>query len=343
MPVEPLTVSLNDLASGTIDDKLPEAFGPDSLGILVVSDLPQQYHELRKKVLRSAQKLSKLPRETLSKLEAPDAYYLVGWSHGKEKLASGEYDTKKGSFYVNCSFFNDPDAEGPPQNVVGKYPQLPGYTAQNIWPSEESFGENIQFKKNLKELISLMVSVALTVAAACDRYVSKELDEVLPERYLERIVKESNSTKARLLNYFPLSEADCTKLQERDDGWCGEHLDHSCITALTRDILLNEDGTEYIESDPSREKDYGLFIKDRHGTAHRVVIPPDCLAFQTGSALEALTRGKFKAVPHYVKGAKIPNISRATLAVFCQPSLDDIIADGKNFAEYALEILGKNH
>jgi hypothetical protein len=32
-------------------------------------------------------------------------------------------------------------------------------------------------------------------------------------------------------------------------------------------------------------------------------IPKDCLAFQTGEALQLITRGKFMAVPHFVKGA----------------------------------------
>ena len=67
----------------------------------------------------------------------------------------------------------------------------------------------------------------------------------------------------------------------------------------------------------------GLWIKDRAGNTTQVDIPRDCLAFQTGEALEIITRGKFKAVPHFVRGAepdKAGNIARNTLAVFTQPN-----------------------
>jgi hypothetical protein len=85
----------------------------------------------------------------------------------------------------------------------------------------------------------------------------------------------------------------------------------------------------------------------------QVKIPRDCIAFQTGEALETITRGKFKAVPHFVKGVRPGfvhgeneggRIARNTLAVFTQPNLGEIVDEerGLTFAEFARGIVEKN-
>jgi isopenicillin N synthase-like dioxygenase len=76
----------------------------------------------------------------------------------------------------------------------------------------------------------------------------------------------------------------------------------------------------------------------------QVHIPRDCLAFQTGEALQVITQGKFRAVPHFVRGAKAGDegkIARNTLAVFTQPNLWEVLEEGKTFADLANEIFGK--
>jgi isopenicillin N synthase-like dioxygenase len=78
----------------------------------------------------------------------------------------------------------------------------------------------------------------------------------------------------------------------------------------------------------------------------KVSIPRDCLAFQTGEALEVITQGRFKAVPHFVRGAaqgKGGPVSRNTLAVFTQPNLWENIDNERDFAAFAREIVEKNH
>ncbi|KAG5978944.1 hypothetical protein E4U54_006999, partial [Claviceps lovelessii] len=61
-----VTVSLKDLTSGTVPlQTLQEAFGPDSLGILIVRDVPSEFAELRRKVLSYASYLGNLPDEEL--------------------------------------------------------------------------------------------------------------------------------------------------------------------------------------------------------------------------------------------------------------------------------------
>jgi hypothetical protein len=57
-----------------------------------------------------------------------------------------------------------------------------------------------------------------------------------------------------------------------------------------------------------------------------VKIPKECIAFQTGEALERIMKGRFKAVPHFAKGVRPRfqgggKVARNTLAVFTQPNL----------------------
>ena len=123
----------------------------------------------------------------------------------------------------------------------------------------------------------------------------------------------------------------------------------------------------------------GLYIHARDGTITKVRIPRDCLAFQTGEALELITRGKFRAVPHFVRGVsadataanataingattdsaaatttntaatqaktdkKRTRIARNTLAVFTQPNLWEMVDERRDFAAFAREIVAANH
>lgn len=97
----------------------------------------------------------------------------------------------------------------------------------------------------------------------------------------------------------------------------------------------------------------GLYIQSRSGETVQVKIPRDCIAFQTGEALQRITKGKFRAVPHYVRGVRpgVANgedeggkIARNTLAVFTQPNLDEIVdsEQGITFGEFARGVVEKN-
>ena len=79
----------------------------------------------------------------------------------------------------------------------------------------------------------------------------------------------------------------------------------------------------------------------------QVHIPKDCLAFQTGEALELITQGNFKAVPHFVHGVSADGkrkVARNTLAVFTQPNLGEFVdrERGLTFAEFSKEVIGRN-
>ena len=294
-------------------------------------------------------------------LEAPKSKYLVGWSHGKETLRPGLIDTFKGSYYINCSFYQ--------QNQQQTFdPNFPEYTAPNIWPSETSIPT---FRSSLEELITLIIDVAVLVARACDRYASETIEGYQPG-YLERVVKTSMTTKARLLHYFPEEGTQSsknangttrpeTKFVEEDDEspsyddtWCATHKDHGCLTGLTSAMFVDESSTSPASTDitelpKSPSPSSGLYIHSRAGTTTKINIPRDALAFQTGETLELITRGKFRAVPHYVRGVGGEDvggrrIARNPLAVFTQPNLDEIVDSerGWTFGEFARGVVGRN-
>ncbi|KAF3894806.1 PcbC [Trichophyton interdigitale] len=343
----PVTVSLEELRAGTVSfETLSEAFGPASLGIIVVKDLPAEFKSLRAQALSNASYVASLSPEELESLTSAESKYLVGWSCGKETLRSGHYDTLKGSYYINCAFYQNPDLQNAPAN---EFPDFPQYTAANIWPPAEKLPN---FRPSLTELCTLIIDTAALVARACDRYALANI-EGYKKGYLEHVVKTSLTTKARLLHYFPAPETDVNGKETEDDDWCATHLDHGCLTGLTSAMFVDEaenepkqsaDLTPLPELPTSPDPKAGLYIRSRTGEVVKVNIPKDCIAFQTGEALELITQGKFKAVPHFVKGAKTGGkIARNTLAVFTQPNLSEEVTAGKTFADFAREVVERNH
>lgn len=273
----------------------------------------------------------------------------MGWSCGKETLKDGRYDTLKGSYYVNCS----PQFEESQKSVADKYPSFSEYTAPNVWPAEDLLPG---FEATFRELCTLIIDIAALVARACDKYAEANIDGY-KKGYLEHVVKTSVSTKARLLHYFPGPETQPEASSDSsgdEDDWCATHLDHGCLTGLTSAMFVDEaahppqNGSAFAplkELERSPDPKAGLYIHSRTGAVTKVAIPRDCLAFQTGEALEIITQGKFKAVPHFVRGAGPTGgkVARNTLAVFTQPNLWEKVDERRDFAAFAKEIVEKNH
>ncbi|KAH8899215.1 Clavaminate synthase-like protein [Thozetella sp. PMI_491] len=364
-----VTVSLQDLKNGNIPlSSLQEAFGPDSLGILVVKDVPSEFVALRRRLLSYSSYLGNLPRAELDKLENEKAKYLTGWSLGKETLKNGQVDTLKGSFYANCAFYVDRSLSCAAPTPEFNEDNFPEYLSPNIWPGEDTLPG---FKPTLEDLCRLIIDVAVLVARACDRFAEKEI-QGYPKGYLEQVVSTSTTTKARLLHYFPdeAKGAAPSKASEiangvdGEDDWCATHLDHGCLTGLTSAMFIDEKASPAVapsfepsaepfltpleELPASPDPAAGLYIISRTGETVQVKIPRDCIAFQTGEALERITAGKFKAVPHFVRGARAAmsdgRIARNTLAVFTQPNLGEVVDLAQNitFGEFARGIVAKN-
>lgn len=278
-------------------------------------------------------------------------------------------DTLKGSFYANCAFYVDPSLSCAAPTPEFNQDNFPEYLSPNIWPDGQTLPG---FKEAFEELCRLIIDTAVLVAQACDRFAEKEIPGY-PKGYLERMVSTSTTTKARLLHYFPEEHTDepaPTKAAEiangtgDEDDWCATHLDHGCLTGLTSAMFVDEAKSTPVapkftpSSNPvlapleelpaSPDPAAGLYIKSRSGETVQVKIPRDCIAFQTGEALERITGGKFKAVPHFVRGARATmsdgKIARNTLAVFTQPNLGDEVDREQHitFGEFARGIVAKN-
>lgn len=307
------------------------------------------------------------PRQTIyisahkpiEKLENSKAKYLTGWSLGKETLKNGQVDTFKGSYYANCAFYLDPSLECARPTSDFSTDNFPEYLSPNIWPPQ---GTLPGFKPAVTSLCSLIIDVAVLVARACDRFAEKEI-QGYPQGYLEHVVSTSNTTKARLLHYYP-QQADPADGDGDGDDWCATHLDHGCLTGLTSAMFIDEHTTPptvppipyetsaslppLAELPTSPDPSAGLYIKSRTGETIQVKIPRDCIAFQTGEALERITAGRFKAVPHFVRGVRASvsggRVARNTLAVFTQPNLGEEvdIEQHLTFGEFARGIVSKN-
>jgi isopenicillin N synthase-like dioxygenase len=97
---------------------------------------------------------------------------------------------------------------------------------------------------------------------------------------------------------------------------------------------------------PSPSPASGLFIRTRGGDLTKVSIPLDCLAFQTGEALEIATGGKLRATPHCVRaGASMDaeKISRETFVLFMQPDTDQQLSPGKTFGQFSKQVFDEHY
>lgn len=198
------------------------------------------------------------------------------------------------------------------------------------------------------------------MARACDRYAATNVEGYEPG-YLGRVVKGSLTTKARLLHYYPgpLPDGDLPAAtpgndQDESDDWCATHLDHGCLTGLTSAMYVDESANPpngapttalllpELLKPPSPKT--GLYIHSRTNTVTKIDIPRDCLAFQTGETLQLITKGRFRAVPHFVRGEKGGRVARNTLAVFTQPNVTEVVDGerGLTFGEFAREVVGRS-
>lgn len=78
----------------------------------------------------------------------------------------------------------------------------------------------------------------------------------------------------------------------------------------------------------------------------KATYPANCLAFQTGEALQIATGGKLMATPHYVRVAATKAespVSRETFALFMQPNTDQIIASGETFGQFSKRIFDEHY
>jgi len=336
----PVVISYTDLknAPDQLQSAIEAAFGshPKALGIIIVKDLPPNYSVLREDLLNFAYRFASLPENVKGKYVDPTTRYSFGWSHGKE-IMNGKPDTLKGSYYAN------PLADDPKVSEENKkvYPE---YYGENIWPESNEKGVE-GFEHAFKSLGQLIYQIGCELAVACQPFASPHLED---ESLLLQNLISPQTTKARLLHYFPPSKVEMyPRDDEPVDSWCGFHLDHSLLTGLCSAMYLqttNEGNTEVV---PSPSPEAGLYIRTRGGELSKATIPTDCLAFQTGEALELATGGKLRATPHCVRvGSEtkdVLNVSRETFALFMQPDVDQMVGPNETFGQFSKRIFDTHY
>lgn len=283
---------------------------------------------------------------------------------------------------MNCGSFKHAN---PQTHTSSPSPQGHEYTGDNIWPREELLPG---FRQTFEELSSLIIDVASLVARACDNYAAMAITGY-KAGYLQAMVETSSTTKARLLHYYPpehttrsdpppdssvspqetphADDPDQSEIKDQD-SWCATHIDHGCLTALISALYIDESAHLPQHPYPSSNSDEpnnhhlpalppvnapspsaGLYIQSRTSTITKVTIPPDCLAFQTGEALQLITEGKFRAAPHFVRAGAVASrddgrrIARNTLAIFMQPELEEVVnrRTGLKFGEFCQEVANR--
>jgi len=154
--------------------KIHQAYGEDnSLGILIIKDMPMAYTTLRSKVLPLAQQFAtSLSKAELDGMTLPEANYQVGWSYGNERLDKNRMDTAKGSFYFNPltdNILRDISLRDnvPLDAIVGS--NNAAYVTPNIWPTIEGF------ECSMKDMGKLVHNIGLAVAKLCDLYVASKV------------------------------------------------------------------------------------------------------------------------------------------------------------------------
>ncbi|KAI0662528.1 Clavaminate synthase-like protein [Cubamyces menziesii] len=334
-----VSVSYNALVSSplSLTSSIERAFGshPDSLGIIIVRDLPSSYVPARERLLKLAYRFANLDPKVRERYADPKSRYSFGWSHGKE-IMNGKPDTMKGSYYAN-PVIDEPNV---PQELREAYPE---YYGKNIWPSDTP--EVQDFEQAFKDLGRFVFGVGCQLAVACQPFASTYLSD--SSLSLADLIGKSQTVKARLLHYFPPSpENPLPAEDEAIDSWCGFHLDHSLLTGLCSAMYLHREpsGEPSVVQSPSPSS--GLYIRTRGGALTKVSIPADCLAFQTGEALELATAGKLRATPHCVRvgAAKdAENISRETFALFMQPNVDQQLSATENFGQFSKRIFDEHY
>lgn len=97
---------------------------------------------------------------------------------------------------------------------------------------------------------------------------------------------------------------------------------------------------------PSPSPTSGLYIRTRGGDLTKVSIPQDCLAFQTGEALELATNGRLLATPHCVRVGSFSTkeeISRESFALFIQPDTSQYLNGETTFGQFSKRIFAEHY
>ena len=178
---------------------------------------------------------------------------------------------------------------------------------------------------------------------------------------LADLIRDSRTTKARLLHYFPPDPSIPQSEDDPIDSWCGFHLDHSFLTGLcpvrviiaadpdsdaTQALFLRKDADGEPVAIKNPASNSGLYIRNRGGDLVKVSIPSDCLAFQTGEALEIATENRLRATPHCVRVGTFSStdeISRESFALFMQCDTKHRLSSEMTFGDFSKKVFSEHY
>eukprot|EP01130_Rhizamoeba_saxonica_P003202 TRINITY_DN136_c0_g1_i1.p1 TRINITY_DN136_c0_g1~~TRINITY_DN136_c0_g1_i1.p1 ORF type:complete len:365 (-),score=71.21 TRINITY_DN136_c0_g1_i1:21-1076(-) len=316
-----------------LNAQIEEAYGYDGVGLLVIQDVPD-FLEFRQNLLPLARQFGQFPQNVQDKYAHEASHYSIGWSHGKEALKRGQFDTFKGSYYNNPQY----DIPTEDSQLVENFPEV---CMPNIWPTEDL----PELENAFKTLGQYIVQVGTQLAHHCDKYILSKIGEDKFSVRMEDLINNSTTCKARLLHYFPLDDEG----QERTlDSWCGWHNDHGLLTGLCPAMFHDEESNSSDIANPDRNA--GLHVKKRDGSIVKITCPKNSIAFQIGECTQVFSGDTVIATPHAVRAVKYPEskvTSRSTFAVFMQPNFDiNLVSpdgmetnvgqykEGQNFGEF---------
>lgn len=242
-----------EVLSDSLLEKIGKGFGnfDDSLGIIIVKNIPE-FQDLRQKLLRLSHQLATCtPKETLDELTIANANYQVGWSHGQERVeGEDKFDTAKGSYYANplsddvLSYILERDFpsaspneeddsvnmkkfNGTKEEFIEIAKENPAFFASNVWPVTLP-----ELEQSFKQMGLLIRTIGKLVGNLCDEYVLKGCPEYTPNK-IKEIIDKSMCCKGRLLHYFPMYSDPSDVVEESSNkndipfsDWCGWHNDH---------------------------------------------------------------------------------------------------------------------
>lgn len=317
-PTELCQISYDALVSGSEDEVIGEriarAFGEHGLGVLAVTDVPQELTAQRLRLLGLARKLGTLPEDILAKYERPELSYCAGWSRGREKF-KGKVDTAKGSWYANGLYA---DAAQGSADLQGRYPES---TTEPVWPSEAEVGDDMSaaFRTYSRSIYDLSRHVLRHCDAAVETSLRAKGLQGIPNVLSAVTHERSRLHVGRLLHYYPKEEPPPGETTD-DAAWCGWHNDNSVITALAPAIYFDDATGEAVEAPEGA----GLLAYSRSGEKVKVPPPPkNAVLFQIGEAAQVLSGGTLVATPHAVAAGNMRGTSRESFALFIEPDWDE--------------------
>jgi isopenicillin N synthase-like dioxygenase len=173
------------------------------------------------------------------------------------------------------------------------------YSTQHTFMQKETawpywMPDNLQFRKAVKDYMMLMYDISFAVLHAFSLAVHSD-EYLFDKMFLEPIFG------LRAIRYPPLTTYN--KIPGKVYVNCGEHKDEAILTLLR---LL--------------PGDHGLQIKHDKGHWLTINAIPDTFVVNTGMAMEILTGGIFKAVPHRVVVPEEDCYERFSFPFFLHPS-----------------------